>query len=126
MDGYKPSILAKILAVGFIGLLASMGLLLYTLTLVDQGGVRAEDLLMSQLTFQRLLRQGEVVECTLKDGELRGFRRGMGNRRRPFVVQGTIPGSLKREILKRRIPFKQIQVKAEPGPNRMGVKPIQK
>ena len=124
MDGYKPSILAKILAVGFIGLMASMGLLLYTLTLVDSQGIAAEDLPLSQLTFLRLLRQGDVIECTLEAGELRGIRRGVGDKKRPFVVEGLIPGHLKREIVQKRIPF--LQVKAKPRPDRKDSKSIKK
>jgi hypothetical protein len=92
MNHHQTGMLSKIMAVGFLGLLATMGMLLYTLQLAEQGDglMAAKPTSISPLAFQSLLRQGEVIECTLEAGRVRGLRRGGGQERIQFQVDGEV------------------------------------
>jgi hypothetical protein len=99
------------MAVGIVGVFATLGLLLFTLKVVDQKNSRHKAVTISQLTFQSLLRQGEVVECTLENGRLRGLRRVDGDSTERFVVDGEVPSRLLREISRHGVPVKRPEVK---------------
>jgi len=108
MSAYSPTMLTKIVAVGLVGVFLSMGLLLYTLNVVDHRKVANERQPISQLAFQSLLRHGEVVECTLAEGRLTGLRRGMRDDVEPFRVEGEISPQLVREITRQKVPLRKL------------------
>jgi len=111
MSAQSPNLLTKIMAVGILGVLASLGLLLFTLKVADQKNTRSRAVVISQLTFQSLLRQGEVVECTLENGRLSGLRRGDGDATERFAVDGEVPSGLLREIARHGVPVKRPEMK---------------
>ena len=129
MNHHQTGMLSKIMAVGFLGLLATMGMLLYTLQLAEQGDglVAAKPTSISPLAFQSLLRQGEVIECTLEAGRVRGLRRGGGQERIQFQVDGEVSPRLMRELVRRRVPLHRIPERgagrAETQPSRSGPAP---
>jgi hypothetical protein len=109
MSAYSPTMLTKIVAVGLMGVFLSMGLLLYTLKVVDHKKLASERPPISQLAFESLLRQGEVVECTLAEGRLTGLRRGTRDETvEPFRVEGEISPRLEREIARQRVPLRKL------------------
>jgi len=100
------------MAMGVFAVMASLGLLLFTLKMVDQKQSRTSGETISQLTFESLLRQGEVVECTLEYGRLTGLRQGSdpGSTER-FAVDGEIPSSLLRKISRSGVPLRRLDMK---------------
>jgi hypothetical protein len=100
------------MAMGVFAVMASLGMLLFTLKVVDQTKSGTQGETISQLTFESLLRQGEVVECTLEYGRLTGLRQGAesGTTER-FAVDGEIPSSLLRRIARYGVPLRRLDMK---------------
>ncbi|MBN2490584.1 MAG: hypothetical protein JXQ29_07030 [Planctomycetes bacterium] len=115
MSANRPSLPAKILALGLVGALLAMGLLLHTLEVVDDGPAAREEAPLSLLVFEDLLARGDVLECTHADGRLTGLKRGRHDRLEPFRVAGEIPRRLLRDIARRRVTLHDLSP-AAPAP----------
>ncbi len=93
------------MGVGVFGMLASMGMLLYSLSVLKQDPRLQKPEPMSQVAFRSLLRQGEIVDCTVDGGRLVGRRRGMRpGSTSPFALKGPVSAAVIREIERAKVP----------------------
>jgi hypothetical protein len=106
MSASGAHLLSKIMAVGLVGTLASMGLLLFTLNVARPVEEARGPETISRLAFEAHLARGEVLECTLQQGELRGLRQGADGTRISFRVAGEIPARLLERISLRQVPLR--------------------
>lgn len=93
------------MGVGVFGMLASMGMLLYSLSVIKQDPRLQKPEPMSQVAFRSLLRQGEIVDCTVEGGRLVGRRRGMRpGSTSPFALNGPVSATVIRELERAKVP----------------------
>lgn len=99
-------LLTKVTAVGVVGVLGSMAVLLCTLRVASPVSADGGGEVLSQLAFEAQLERGSVIECSYGERGLCGVRHGVGAERIAFRVAGEIPSRLLERIVLRKVPLR--------------------